>query len=116
MARVFLRKKWGGNGLLLPFVMRFNLPSRISEFAKVARLLGEEVTGLPEEVAAERAIVAVNRLRTAIGIPLRIRDLGGTRDQLPGFARKSFAIKRLMLLNGRTPTEADLLQILQAAW
>ncbi len=105
-----------GNGLLLPFVMRFNLPSRISEFAKVARLLGEEVTGLAEEEAAERAIVAVNRLRTAIGIPLRIRDLGGTPDQLPGFARKSFAIKRLMLLNGRTPTEADLLQILQAAW
>ena len=105
-----------GNGLLLPFVMRFNLPSRISEFAKVARLLGEEVTGLAEEDAAERAIVAVNRLRTAIGIPLRIRDLGGALDQLPGFARKSFAIKRLMLLNGRTPTEADLLQILQAAW
>src|SRR5947207_3506069 len=35
-----------GNGLLLPFVMRYNLPGREKEFAAVARLLGEDVTGL----------------------------------------------------------------------
>src|SRR5207302_6240823 len=32
-----------GNGLLLPFVMRFNLPARPREMAAIARLLGEEV-------------------------------------------------------------------------
>src|SRR5712691_4441969 len=32
-----------GNGLLLPFVMRFNLPARRREFAIIARLLGEDV-------------------------------------------------------------------------
>jgi len=37
-------------------------------------------------------------------------------DQLPTFAAKSFAIKRLMLLNARQPTEADLLAILQEAF
>src|ERR1700682_1185902 len=42
-----------GNGLLLPFVMRFNLPARRKEFAAIARLLGEEVTGLSEDAAAE---------------------------------------------------------------
>jgi alcohol dehydrogenase class IV len=105
-----------GNGLLLPYVMRFNLPVRIAEFAKIGRLLGEETTGLTELAAAERSIVAVERLRAAVGIPLRIRELGGTPDQLPTFAKKSFAIQRLMLLNGRRPTEADLLEILQAAY
>jgi alcohol dehydrogenase class IV len=30
-----------GNGLLLPFVMRFNLPARIARFARIAQLLGE---------------------------------------------------------------------------
>ena len=96
--------------------MRFNLPSRTAEFAKIARLLGEETIGLDDTTAAERAITAVERIRTAIGIPLRIRELGGTRDQLPTFAKKSFAIQRLMLLNGRRPTEADLLGILEAAY
>src|SRR5262249_10355273 len=35
-----------GNGLLLPYVMRFNLPARVKEFAHIARLLGEDVEGL----------------------------------------------------------------------
>ena len=96
--------------------MRFNLPSRTAEVARIAQLLGEDTTGLTESSAAELAITAVERLRSAIGIPQRIRELGGTADQLPTFAKKSFEIKRLMLLNGRQPSEADLLGILQAAF
>jgi len=105
-----------GNGLLLPHVMRFNLPVRSKDLARVAALLGENVSGLDDTSAAERSIVAVERLSQAIGIPQRIRELGGTRDQLPEFARKAFQIKRLMLLNGRPTTEADLLGILEAAF
>ena len=105
-----------GNGLLLPHVMRFNLPTRLPEFARIAKLLGEDTSGLSEEAAAARAVSAVETLSRAIGIPQRIRDLGGTSDQLPTFAAKSFSIKRLMLLNPRRPTEADLLGILQAAY
>lgn len=105
-----------GNGLLLPYVMRFNLPSRTRETALIARLLGEDITGLSDIDAAERAISAVERLRSAIGIPQRIRDIGGTVDQLPTLASKAFAISRLMLLNGRRPTEAELLEILKSAF
>ncbi len=105
-----------GNGLLLPHVMQFNLNTRLPEFARIARLLGENTNGLSDEAAAAQAVVAVKRLSAAIGIPQRIRDLGGTRDQLPTFAAKSFSIKRLMLLNPRRPTEADLLNILHAAF
>ena len=105
-----------GNGLLLPHVMRFNLPARLPEFARIARLLGEDTSGLSDEAAAERAVVAVEKLSRAIGIPQRIRDLGGTIDQLPTFAAKSHSIKRLMLLNPRLPSEADLLKILQEAF
>lgn len=104
-----------GNGLLLPYVMRFNLPVRTAAFARVAELLGEETRGLDEASAAELAVTAVERLRRAIGIPERISQLGGTADQLPSFAAKSLAIRRLMLLNPRLPSEADLLRILQAA-
>ena len=105
-----------GNGLLLPHVMQFNLSTRLPEFARIARLLGEETSGLSAEAAAAQAVIAVKRLSVAIGIPQRIRDLGGTLEQLPTFAAKSFSIKRLMLLNPRRPTEADLLDILRAAF
>jgi alcohol dehydrogenase class IV len=105
-----------GNGLLLPYVMRFNLSARPREFARIAAYLGEEVSGLSYETAAERAVAAVERLRSAIGVPQQLRELGVTREQLPGFAKKAFGITRLMLLNARRPTEADLLSILEAAW
>ena len=105
-----------GNGLLLPHVMRYNLPARIESFAAIARFLGEDVTGLSPRQAAERAISAVERIAAAIGIPRRIRDLGGTRDQLPVFAEKAFAIKRLMNTNPRRPTQDDLLAILESAF
>lgn len=105
-----------GNGLLLPFVMRFNMPERMSAFARIAHLLGEDTRGCGEQESAERAIVAVERLRKQIGIPERIRDLGSTREQLPTFATKAFAIKRLRDVNPRVATEKDLLGILEAAF
>lgn len=105
-----------GNGLLLPHVMRYNLPERLPQLARVAELLGEDVRGLPAAEAAERGIAAVERLAREIGIPERICDLGGTREQLPHFAEKALAIQRLMLLNPRRPTREDLLGILEAAF
>ena len=105
-----------GNGLLLPFVMRFNLPERVSTFARIATLLGEDTAGQSDAVAAEFAISAVEKLKRAVGIPERIRDIGGQEEQLPRFAAKAFAIKRLMMVNPRQPSEADLLEILRAAY
>jgi alcohol dehydrogenase class IV len=114
-----------GNGLLLPHVMRYNLPERVESFARIAELLGEPGRRAPREeilapgeliALAERAVAAVERIARAIGIPQRIRDLGGKREQLAEFAEKSFAIKRLMGTNPRQPTQADLLAILEAAY
>ena len=65
-----------GNGLLLPYVMRYNLPARKPEFAAIARLLGKNTAGLSDDEAAESAIKAVEEMRAAIGIPSRLRDIG----------------------------------------
>jgi alcohol dehydrogenase class IV len=105
-----------GNGLLLPYVMRFNLPARVKEFAQIARLLGENLAGLSEAQAAERAIAAVERLRADIGIPQRLRDLGVRDDQLRPFAEKAAGIKRILRVNPRPVTADDLEIILRSAY
>jgi alcohol dehydrogenase class IV len=104
-----------GNGLLLPYVMRFKLPERVPELARVAALLGENTAGLSAAAAAERACERVERLRSEIGIRTQIREFGGKAEQLPEFARKAFAIKRLMQLTPRQVTEEAILQIYQDA-
>jgi alcohol dehydrogenase class IV len=105
-----------GNGLLLPYVMRFNLPARRREFAHIARLLGEDGTRADESAACERAISAVIRLRDDIGIPGRLRDLGVRQEQLPSFAERAFGIKRILRVNPRPVTVQDLEQIFHSAW
>ncbi len=105
-----------GNGLLLPHVMRFNLPARVSQFASIANWLGEDVAGLTTEASAQRAIVGVERLLDAIGITRRLRDFGLEQQAIPAVAAKAFEIKRLMDVNPRRPTLADLESILQAAY
>lgn len=105
-----------GNGLLLPYVMRFNLPARTREFAAIARLLGEDVAGLPEAQAAERAVVAVEKLRADIGVPTRLRDLGVREEQLRSFADKAFGIKRILRVNPRKVSADDLEEILRSAY
>jgi alcohol dehydrogenase class IV len=105
-----------GNGLLLPYVMRFNLPARSKQFARIAELLGENASGLDELALAQRAIAAVERLRAAIGVPAKLRDLGVTRDQLRGFAEKTLCIKRILRVNPRPVTVDDVTAIFEAAW
>ncbi len=104
-----------GNGLLLPWVMRFNLGVRQREFARIAALLGADVQGMDEPAAAEQAVREVERLKRETGIPARLREIGAVAEQLPGFADKSFAIERLVQLNPRRPTRDDLLEILRQA-
>src|SRR5262249_20345269 len=105
-----------GNGLLLPFVMRFNLPARRKEFAAIARLLGEDVAGLDEQRAAERAITAVEKFRADVGIPQRLRDLGVRENQLRPFAERAFGIRRILRVNPRPVTVDDLEGIYKAAF
>ncbi len=103
-----------GNGLLLPFVMRFNLPERRVKFAKIAELLGADSSS-DIDTMAERAIVSIEQLKRDIGIPERIRDIGGTEAQLLGFAEKAFTIKRLLWVNPREASLEDLHGILKSA-
>lgn len=104
-----------GNGLLLPFVMRYNLPARVPQFAKIAQLLGRNTAGMSEMAAAEDAIAAVEQLKQAIGIPPRLRDLGVREDQLRTFAEKAAGIKRILRVNPRYPTVDEMVEIFKSA-
>ena len=123
-----------GNGLLLPYVMRYNAEVRADEMASIGlwvggpELFGEEgddeerIEDSARRVAdffehgAEEAIREVEQLRADIGIPTRLRDIGVTEEMLPGFADKAFTIKRLMRVNPRMPTRDEILEIYRAAY
>jgi len=99
-----------GNGLLLPHVMRFNMPGRERDMVEIARLLGHG------ELEPARAIDSVASLAAEIGIPQRLRDLGVSQDMLAPMAEKTLAMTRILRVNPRQPTVGDLMAILQSAY
>ncbi|MFZ2445825.1 MAG: iron-containing alcohol dehydrogenase [Syntrophobacteraceae bacterium] len=64
------------NAILLPHVERFNMIARMSRFVDIAEAMGEQVDGLSERVAAERALEAIKVLSTDVGIPGGLKELG----------------------------------------
>src|SRR2546426_11841999 len=60
------------NGILLPYVMRFNLPVVRDRLAGLGRGLGVDARGLTPDHAANAAITAIAKLKPAIGIPPRL--------------------------------------------
>jgi len=105
-----------GNGLLLPYVMRYNMPYRDREMAQIARLLGKDISGLSNGEGAELAIRTIETLNLQIGIPTRLRELGTNYDQIPEFAAKALGIARVVRVNPRVPQVAEMIELLQGAY
>ncbi|WP_152362926.1 iron-containing alcohol dehydrogenase [Microlunatus speluncae] len=103
-----------GVGVLLPYVMRFNVPERVGEFAEIGRLLGQSADS--ERELALKGIEAVDAILTKIGIPKTLADIGLTEDRLEYVAEQGLVSKRLAENNPR-PLDVDAMrQIVTAAY
>lgn len=103
------------NAVLLPHVLRFNLPSAPARYAAVAAALG--VSGKASEMeTAVHGIERIVRTSKACGIPQRLSDLGVLRDAIPAMAKSALQVTRLLRNNLRPVTEADAIQIYEAAF
>jgi alcohol dehydrogenase class IV len=100
------------NALLLPAVLRFNRPvseQRMADLARAARLTDDATSG------AHALINTVEQLNKDLSLPIRLRDVGVSQDQL--FALAGLAIQDgCHLLNPRPCTEGDLLALYQESW
>jgi alcohol dehydrogenase class IV len=102
------------NALLLPAVLRYNMPAvadRMADLARFARL-----TDTVDRVSGSQALIeAVEQLNQDLGLPVRLRDAGIEAAQLPAMA--ALAIRDgCHLLNPRPCTEADLLALYRESW
>jgi alcohol dehydrogenase class IV len=103
------------NAVLLPHVLRFNLPAAGERYAEVAGALGVAPAETPEETALQ-GIEALTRLMEQCPIPLRISELNVPREALPRLAAAAMTVTRLLKNNPRALTEADALAVYESAW
>ena len=98
------------NAILLPSVMKFNMPANVKRHAEVAIALGCE-PGKNNEETAQRGVDFIYRLAAAVGIPDKLTALGIPQTSVPGMAKAAMQVQRLLKNNPREVTEQDALDI-----
>jgi alcohol dehydrogenase class IV len=103
------------NAVLLPHVLRFNLPAAPERYAKVALALGVKAGGSDLDTA-QRGLNRLGGLSRECGIPAGLSDLGVPEEAIPKMAQAAMKVTRLLKNNLREITVADAEAIYRAAY
>ena len=94
------------NAILLPSVMKFNMPACPERYAEVALACGI-TAGQTTEETAQRGVDFIYRLADAVGIPNKLTALGIPQTAVDGMAKAAMEVQRLLKNNPREVTEQD---------
>ena len=106
------------NGVLLPHVMRYNVPAEVERFANVAALLGEERRpGESDRQFADRSVAAVFDLLEDVDVPTSIAAYGDfDRETFAEFADVAFEYSEHNIdRNPRHMDREDVIDVFEAA-
>lgn len=103
------------NALMLPHVLKFNLPAAEAEYAQLAGLL---LNDLPKNVGqqAQAFLDGMQKISKSVGLDKRLRDYGVEQTDLERLANEAMLQSRLLQNNPRPILFEDALQLYQDAW
>ncbi|MHB8172596.1 MAG: iron-containing alcohol dehydrogenase [Thermincolia bacterium] len=103
------------NAILLPHVEAFNLISDPKRFADIAVAMGENIEGLSVRDAADKALAAIKKLSTDIGIPSGLRELNVKEEDFKLMAENAMK-DACSFTNPRVATLDDVIGIFKSAY
>lgn len=104
------------NSLILPHVMRFNLPVASKEYAELGRYLFTDIGSASDLAVGAKLISALEMLITDVSLETRLSQVGIEKEALPKLAESAMLQTRLLINNSREVAYEDALQIYQDAW
>ncbi len=75
--------------ILLPTIMRFNMPVCVKKYVEIAKAVGVYEIGMTDEQAAEAACNEIGNLSKLVGIPQHLSDLGIKEEDIPALAEQA---------------------------
>ena len=94
------------NAVLLPTVMRFNIPANTKKYADIALACGCQ-TGKTDDETAEFGVQFIEKLSKDCGIPQTLAEIGIPQTAVDGMAKAAMDCQRLLRNNPREVTEQD---------
>ena len=103
-------------GILLPFVMEYQIRSSSQRLAGIAAFMGETVSNVTNDKAAIKAIEAIKRLISQLNMKSRLNDVNLTSDDVELIATEIWQ-KYSLKIKAHHPniTQDDIHRILQSA-
>lgn len=102
------------NAILLPYVEMYNKQVCPERFADIAKAMGEKIEGLSPEEAADRAIDAIKKIASDVGIPSGLKELGAREEDLELLAEHAMQ-DVCRLTNPRELSKEDIIEIYRKA-
>ena len=102
------------NAILLPWVMEYNLPAATDKYIEIAKIFGEDVSGLSPMDAASKAVEAIKKLKIDIGITEGLQKWGVKEEDLEMIAKEGY-VSGNVAVNPRTSKVEDLISISKKA-
>jgi alcohol dehydrogenase class IV len=102
------------NAILLPYVMEFNLTTRLDKFANIANALGTDTDGLDEREAAQLAVDAVWNLNQDLAIPNKLGEVGVKKSGIRALSKATMQSGNVTI-NPRKTSQLDIETIFKKA-
>lgn len=102
------------NAILLPAVENYNLISNLKRFADIAVAMGENIDGLSDRDAADKAIASIKKLSADLGIPAGLAELGVKEEDFEVMAKNAMK-DACGFTNPKVPTLKDVIGMFAAA-
>ena len=102
------------NAMLLPHVCKYNMIANLEKFADIAEFMGEKTAHLSTVEAAEKAIQAMFRLSSDVGIPSSLKEIGIKEEDIELMSINALKDGNAFS-NPRKGNEKDVANIFRAA-
>ena len=103
------------NAIMLPHVMRFNLPGAMSRYARINDALGGPPKGSVRQ-RAENAAWLVEQLIGDVGLPTRLRDVGVGEAMIEPMAKAAYTLDLNWWTNPRQVSEQVMATLYRQAF
>ncbi|MDR9501579.1 MAG: iron-containing alcohol dehydrogenase [Desulfurivibrionaceae bacterium] len=103
------------NAVLMPFVVDYNIIAAPRRYARIAEIMGYDISGLSRRQAAATAVEAVYNLNNDVAIPTCLADLDIPADKIPEMAAIALTVTRPVENNPRRATLAEVIGLYEMA-
>ncbi|GAB6173967.1 iron-containing alcohol dehydrogenase [Paradesulfitobacterium aromaticivorans] len=103
------------NGILLPYVMEYNLPVCEAKFARLALTLGGGVQGGSRAELAREAIEIIKELYNKVNFPDRLTEDVVSKSEIPRMAKIAMGRSQVKF-NLRQAKESELVEIFERSY